>query len=86
MYCIILKDQTENTPVISVYKVLAVASARAAKQNILCAAHASWMGNMLSTLAHSQTMAGWLLRVEAVLARWQRIWHLLVVVDLGKWA
>ena len=86
MYCIFLKDQTGNDLVISVYMVPAVASARVAKQNMSCTAHASWMGNILSTLVRAQTMSGWLLRVEAVLARWQRIWHLLVVVDLGKWA
>ena len=67
-------------------RVPAVALARVAKQNMLCTAHASWMGDMLLTLAHAQTMSGWLLQVEAVLARWRRIWPLSVAVDLGKWA
>ena len=40
MYCIFLKDQTGNVLVISVYIVLAMASARVAKQNISCTAHA----------------------------------------------
>ena len=33
---------------------------------------------MLSTSVQAPTMLGWLLRVEAVLAQWRRIWPLSV--------
>jgi hypothetical protein len=40
-----LNDLTGKAPVRSVYMVLVVASARAAKQNISLAAQASWAGS-----------------------------------------
>ncbi len=82
---IFLKDLTGKAPVRSVYMVLVVASARAAKQNISWTAQALWVGNIRSTLAQARIMSACLLRVDAELERWRRIWHLLVAVDLGRW-
>ncbi len=39
---------------------------------------------MLSTLVRASTMSAWVFRVDAVLARWRRIWPLSVAVDRGR--
>jgi hypothetical protein len=80
-----LNDLTGKVPVRSVYMVPVMASARAAKQNISWAAQALWLGNIRSTLAQARITSVCLLRVDAVLERWQRRWPLSVAVDWGIW-
>ncbi len=46
IHCMFLNDQTGNAPVMSVYIVLIVALARAAKQNISWIAQALWGGHI----------------------------------------
>ncbi len=81
----VLNDPTGKAPVRSVYMVPVVASVRAAKQNISWAAQASWAGNIRSTSAWARIMSACLLRVDAVLKRWQCMWPLSVAVDQGRW-
>ncbi len=85
MYCIFLKDLTGKAPVRSVYMVPVMALARVAKQNISGTAQALWAGNIQSTLAWARIRPACLLRVDAVLEHWRRIWPLSVAVDLGRW-
>ncbi len=66
-----LNDLTGKAPVRSMYMVPVVESARAAKQNISWTAQALWVGNIHSSLARAKIMSACLLRVDAVLERWQ---------------
>ncbi len=56
IYCMILNDQMEKSPVMLVYIVPSVTSARAAKQNISWIVQAFWGGHIRSTLARASTM------------------------------
>jgi hypothetical protein len=46
IYCMFLNDQMGKAPVMSMYIVPSMASARAAKQNISWTAQASWGGHI----------------------------------------
>ncbi len=80
-----LNDLTGKAPVRSMYMVPVMESTRAAKKNISWAAQASWVGNIQSTSAWARITSACLLRVDAVLERWQRMWPLLVAVNWGRW-
>ncbi len=66
-YCILLKGQTGNAPVMLVYMVPVMALASAAKQNTSCIAQFFWAGKMRSTSARVAIMSDCIFCVEAVL-------------------
>ncbi len=85
MYCILLKEQTEKAPVVTVYMMPVMALESLAKQNTSCIAQISWGGNTQSTSARAAIMLDCILRIKDVLAWCQRMCPLSVAVEPSRW-